>query len=218
MDADRLSDKVFAGYGRASKRVGPSVEIYRPQSAFNPLAQGNRVGEINAAFTVHGSRNFNFESPSDHNKPLFHVLADARELQVGDYLRDPFHRVGIFFIASITPAMPPLGVNCNLTVDITKPGQAQPIGLSSYSGSTAGNAVAVMTGWPASVLRRTVLREQYLPQDAGVASFQILMPAFGDIIIRPGMHVSDNLGSRYTITMAEIQDLGWRLEAQRAQT
>lgn len=218
MDADRLSAKVFAGYGRAAKRVGQNVEIYRPLSAHSPLDEENFAGWINAAFTIHGSKNFNFEAPSDYDKPLYHILADASQLQVGDYLRDPEHRVGTFFVASITPAMPPLGVSCNLTISIAKPGPSQPLGLGGYSGATASNETVLMTDWPASVIRRQVQREQYLPQDAGVGSFQILMPAFEGVTILPGMVASDNYGSRYTIMLAERQDLGWRMEAQRAQT
>lgn len=218
MDADRLSTKVFAGYGRAAKRVGQLVQIYRPRSAREALSEANLAGEINAAFTVHNSRNFNFEMPSDYDKPLYHILANASLLRVGDYLRDPEHRVGTFFIASITPAMPPLGVSCNLIISIKKPGPAPAVGLSGYSGTTTANEEPILTSWPASVIRRQVMREQYLPQDVGVGSFQILIPAFENIVIRPGMLVSDNYGSRYAISMAERQDLGWRLEAQRAQT
>lgn len=228
MDATRLSTKVFAGYGKAAKRVGAIHDVYRPTSTGVAIVAANKIASVNAAFTIHKSENFNFEQVSDYDGPLFHMLADPRTLQVGDYLNNPANPFGPFFIASITPAMPPLAVNCNRSITVFAPGPVNDIGVNGYGGSvgqTAGNIAmgadndtALLSNWPASLLKHRVLREQYLPQDAGVATFLVLLPAYPGVVIRPGTILIDDLDNRFTVMVAEKQDFGWRLEAQQATT
>lgn len=217
MDAARLSQKVFAEYGKAARRVGALHDVYRPASSGAVIAPANKIATLNAAFTIHGPSNFDFTRPSDYDKPLFHLLGDPSSLRVGDYLNDPAHPFGPFFVALITPAMPPLAVNCNRVVSFLSPGPACPApGVSGYGGTVgaagSSNETPLLTSWPASLLRRRVTTTQYLPQDAGQATFETLIPAYGAVALKQGVVMTDDLGARYVVQMAEKQDLGWRLE------
>lgn len=226
MDGTLLQTKVYGGFAKAAERVGLDYAVYRPSSASNPIAAGNQIATIKAQFTIHSSTNFSFIKPSDFNAPLYHALVDPTSLQVGDYLIGP---QGTFFIASLTPSMPPLAVDCNRVVTAWLPGPMAGAGLSGYGGTvanTAGsvasgadNETAVMVEWPASVLLRSrATRDSYLPADTGSGMFRAMMPAWAGVTLRTTSIFSDDLGNRYVANVAELQDLGWRMDLQQVVT
>lgn len=222
MDGARLSRKVFAGYGKAASRVGVSFDVYRPQTAFEPLNLNNRLRAQFAAFTIHGAQNFTFTKPSDHDNALFHGLFDPTDVRAGDYFVDPAGAQGPFFVAGITPAMPPLCVGCNRTVSAFVLSVTPPIGLSSYSptppATTEDAETALMINWPASLLKRGTLNTNYLPSDVGAGKSQLLMPAVDGVDLRTGMVIVDDLKNRFVIIQAELQSYGWRANVQQVVT
>lgn len=222
MDGARLTRKVFAGYGKAAKRVGVAFDHYRPQEPLDPLNRNYRIGRLNAAFTIHGAKNFSFEKPSDYNNPLYHGLFDPTNVRAGDYLVNPADAQATFFVAKITPAMPPLCVGCNRVVSFFEIGVAPPLGLSAYSPTpvpqTEDAETAVLLNWPVSLLKSGSAWDQYLPSDTGSGTFRMLCPQFDDIVLRPAMIVADDLGVRYAIEAAELQDMGWRLNLLQMKT
>lgn len=220
MDGALLQTKVYAGFAKAAQRVGLTYDIYRPTSANNPISVGNKILTLPAAFAVHGPANFNFTVPSDYQKPLFHALVDAAQIRVGDYLNNPANTFGPFFIAAMEPFKPVLAVQTNRTLTFYTPGvQGAPIGASGYGGTTAANETAFMTAWPASVLLGARgVRDQVLPEDAGYGSWRILVPAWTGAVIRSGTVIRDDIANRYIVQSAELQDFGWRIDAQQAVT
>ncbi len=218
MDGATLQAKVYAGYARAALRVGLPYDLYRPTGPNNPTG-GAKLATLSAAFTVHGQANFQFGAPSDYQKPLFHALLDGTQVQIGDYLVSETNVQGAFFIASKDAGVPILAVQCNRVLTAWTPGPALAIGANGYSGTNQGNETAIMIAWPASVLLGARgVREQKLPEDAGYGSWRILMPAWAGVTLRPGTILTDDLGNRMIIQSAELQDLGWRIDAQQAVT
>lgn len=219
MDGATLQAKVFAGYAKAAQRVGLPFNLYRPTSASNPIAAGTLLQSVNAAFTVHSGKNFEFGQVSDYDRPLFHALLDPTLVKVGDYLQSTAAEPtqGPFFIVQITPSMPVLACACNRTVTVATPGPAHTAGVSGYGGTTRGNETPILTAWPASLLQRRVTStREKLPIDGGQPLFRLLLPAFPGTSIRLGNIVTDDLGNRYVVSMVEKQDLGWRCDVQSA--
>jgi hypothetical protein len=218
MDGLTLQSKVYAGYAKAALRIGLPYDIYRPMTWDNPLADGP-VATVPAAFTVHGPSNFQFGTPADYQKPLFHALLDGAQVQVGDYLVSETNPQGPFFIAAKDAGVPVLAVQCNRTLTAWAPGPVLSVGANGYSGTTQANETAFMTGWPASVLLGARGdRDQQLPEDAGYGSWRILMPHWPGAVIRAGTILTDDINNRMIVQSAELQDLGWRIDATQAVT
>ncbi len=222
MDGALLQSKVYGGFAKAAKRIGLPFDVYRPASASNPLAGGNKIATIPAAFTVHSSSNFNFEKPSDFKGPLFHALLDGTQVHRGDFLNDPATVFGPFYIASMDPIVPILAVQTNRVVTVYRPaGSAKPIGVSGYGGTIAStgdaNEVALMTAWPASVLEGARgVGAGVLPADTGVGMWRVLMPYWTGVQITPGSIIIDDAGKRMIVRQAELSDLGWNIQAVQA--
>jgi hypothetical protein len=218
MDGARLQAKVYAGYAKAAQRIGLPYGLFRPISASNPIGV-TPIAILNASFTVHGPGNFDFSKPSDHKQPLFHALLDGSQVLVGDYLVSETNPQGPFFIASKDAGVPILAVQCNRTISAFNPGPALSIGANPYSGTTLANETAILTNWPASVLLGSRgVRDQNLPEDAGYGSWRVLMPAWPGVVIRPGTILNDDLNNRMIVVSAELQDLGWRIDATQVIT
>ena len=226
MDGVLLQSKVYGGYAKAALRVGLDFDLYRPTSATNPLAIGNKLLTLKAAFTVHSGSDFNFSKPSDYKGPMFHALLDGTQVKVGDYLKSSVSPDGPFFIIGADPIVPILAVQSNRTVSVFKPDDAagsgsRPIGVSGYGGTIAttanANEYAVMTGWPASVLEGSRgMTGGALPIDAEMPLWRILMPAWAGVLINPGYVIQDDANKRMIVKQAELSNLGWNIQAVQA--
>ena len=218
MNGATLQAKVYAGYAKAALRIGLPYDLYRPTSANNPIG-GTKLAVLSAAFTVHGPANFQFGVPSDYQKPLFHALLDGSQVQIGDYLVSETNVQGPFFVASKDAGVPILAVQCNRTLSAWTPGPSLVVGANGYSGTNQANETAIMPSWPASVLLGSrAVRDHQLPEDAGYGSWRILMPSWPGVTLRAGTILTDDLGNRMIVQSAELQDLGWRIDAQQAVT
>lgn len=214
---------MYSGYAKSARRVGIPYDIYRPSSVANPLAAGNKLGTIKAAFAVHSSGNFNFAKPSDYKGPMFHALLDGAQVQVGDYLNDPATVFGPFFIASMNPIVPILAVQTTRVITIFRPDgvASKVIGVSGYGGTVAStanaNETAIMTAWPASVLEGSRgTNAGLLPGDIGVGIWRVLLPARPGVLVLPGYLITDDAQNRMVVRQAELTDLGWNIQAVQA--
>ena len=223
MDGVLLQSKIYMGYAKSAQRVGLPFDVYRPTSAANPQAIGNKIKTLQAAFTVHSSGNFNFGKPSDFKGPLFHALVDGAQIQRGDYLNDPTTVFGPFYIASMDPSVPILAVQTNRIVTVYRPDglASKPIGVSGYGGTVAStanaNETAVMTAWPASVLEGARgIGSGELPSDNGVGVWRVFLPSWSGVLISPGFIIIDDVGKRMIVRQAELSDLGWNIQTVQA--
>ena len=214
MDGAKGQGLVYKGYAQVAKRLGNPFTLYRPTSADMSAAAivaTNFLASLNA-------EDMTYRRPNKYGKPTWYAVMDGRQTQVGDYL---IGDTGKFFVAAQQPLLPILVVECNRTVNITRPQvQTQYGAVTDYEGTTAANETPLMTGWPASVLQGTKGEKGgvALPGDTRDAWWAILLPFVPGVILRSGDLIADELGRRYIISSAELSDLGWRLTCQQGQT
>ena len=71
MDGALLQQKIYGGYAKSALRVGLPFDVYRPSGSVNPLAIGNKIATVRAAFTVHSASQFSFDRPGLTDKSFF---------------------------------------------------------------------------------------------------------------------------------------------------
>lgn len=211
MDGTKLQAKIYKGYGQAAKRIGFDYQQFRATSASNPL-QSTALQTLPASFTT----NFSYSAPNKYGQATWLGLFDARTFTPGDFL---VGRQGTFFVAAMQDTLPIYCVQTNRVVSVTHVVQDQSVGLGAYSGGTKAAEVALMTGWPASILQGTKGEgnETKLPLDVRTPWWAILMTAYPGIILRTSDIIRDELGRKYIISSAELTDMGWRCTAMQAQ-
>lgn len=215
MDAATLQSRIYSGYAKAASRVGFSADQYRPTSASNPIAAGNKLRSLPASFNA---EDMAYGKPNKYGKATWYGLFDGSLTQVGDYLVNT--QDGTFFIAAQQTALPILLVNCNRTINVLRPQQQTGVGAVGYGGNTDATETALMTAWPASVLQGTKGEkgDVSLPGDVRNPWWAILLPHYAGVTLRSADIVTDDLARRYVISSAELTDLGWRLTAMQVQT
>lgn len=215
MDAATLQARIYSGYAKAAKRIGYTTAHYRPSSASNPIAAGNKLTDLFASFNA---EDMGYRKANKYGHPTWFGLFDGSLTQVGDYLTNA--QDGTFFIAAQQTALPILLVSCNRTIDVMRPQQQAGVGALGYGGNTAATESPLMTGWPAAVLQgpKGEKNEVGLPGDVKTPWWSILLPSFPGVVLRSGDIVADDLQRRYVIGSAELTDLGWRLSTMQAQT
>jgi hypothetical protein len=115
MDGTKLQSKIYGGYGKAASRVGFDVEVYRSSSMVSPIAPANMVIEaLSASFTT----NMNYDAFYKPGKGTMMMLADATNLQVGDWLvRDG----KVHYLADLQDILPIPVIKCNRMISIYRP-------------------------------------------------------------------------------------------------
>lgn len=226
MTGAAFNARVAAVYRKATQRYAVSFNHYRPTTtASSPIVSGTLLGLRLAQFTMRGNSNVDFTKQDEHKSQLFTALIDPVGVLRGDYFVHT--TLGTFFIADIAEPMPALAVQCNRTVTVFDQGpQNAQVGVSGYGGTVAAtnantvagtaNENAVLSSWPASVLISGQTREKNLPSDAGSGVWRVLLPPTPQAVrIRPGSVITDDLNNRFTVMQAELQDMGWRINAQQ---
>ncbi|MDF7789585.1 hypothetical protein CG435_10800 [Pantoea ananatis] len=212
MDAAKLRDKVYVGYGKAAKRIGYNAQQYRAVSAFSPLSTA-ALQTLPASFTT----NFTYSAPNKYGQATWLGVFDGRTFLPGDFLVSP--EDGTFFVAAMQTTLPIYCVQTNRIISVLRTQQQSGSGgVQGYGGTTAANEVALMSGWPASILQGTKGEKSpvSLPADAKTPWYVILFPSFTGIILRTSDIITDDIGRRYVISSAELTDMGWRITAMQA--
>jgi hypothetical protein len=209
MNGPELQAKLYAGYVKAALRLGTPYLQYRPTGPANPIASGNLVQSLTAAFDP--APGFEFHHPALFGKPVWYALLDGTQTVVGDYL---VGSAGTYFIAAMQPLLPIAAVLCNRVLTINRPAGNAGVGAQPYGGVIAGSEAAELTAWPASVLTKSrgEMGDTRLPGDVKLPWSEILLP-YGGIELRFGDVILDDNAVRYTVSATERTDLGWRLLA-----
>ena len=214
MNGRKLQDRLYLGMGLSAKHVGHSADAFRPSSRDKPLARANRFLRLPAAFVpAQGKEN----RASTYGDPLWHGIFDASYTRVGDYLVTPS---GTFFVVSQDPLLPVLCVKANSTISVLRPNVQSNAASNGYGGYVAGRSLALMTEWPASLLRdsKSGPSAAGLPTDQAVPYWTVLVPAVPGVLLSTGDIITDDLGRTAMIAVPEITTLGWRISAKMATT
>ena len=209
MNAAKIEAKIQRGNGKAAKVLGVVCDQYRPVNSGPPIVDTNLLGIVMARF----DQDFQFSArkPNLYAHPVWGVLVDRTLLAVGDYL---VGQEGTFFLIARQSLTPTAGVSCNRVISISRPTAPTP-GPNAYGGVV--NNTPIVTSWPASVLQGTKGErgDLNLPGDVRMPWVSILIPAVPGVQIRFGDIVTDDQADalRYTVSGAELTDLGYRITA-----
>lgn len=214
MDGATLQQRVYYGYAQAATRIGLAFSQYRPTTPTDALAQRNLLRTMPASFNA---QDMAYGKPNGYNKPTWYCLADGRLLAVGDYLSG---NGSTYFIAAMQPLLPILAVECNRTVTVYRPQQQTGVGVAGYGGNTADTQVAIVTGYPASLLlgAKAETGAAKLPGDGRSVAQSLLLPPIAGVQIENNDIVVDDMANRYIVFAAELTDLGWRCTVMESES
>lgn len=212
-----IPDLIRRGLGLAARGAGDWCDLYRARSADTPVAAANRIMRLPAAFVNTG----NPAAPVGYGDATWRGIFDAAYTQPGDYLDG---RDGMFFVASQPRLGPILCVRTTRVLTLSRPVAPLNAGLDRYGGVRAAETEVLLNGWPASVLARSRDGGRgALPADApglpgGAGGWEVLLPAFPGVLLRPGDLARDEIGRSAVVSGAELTALGWRLFLRQAGT
>jgi len=206
MNQAALQQKVYDGYAKAALRIGKVAAQYRPSGPF--FTMGAPLASLLVAFTT----NMGFTKFNAYAHPVWTSLHDGSLTTPGDYL---VTEDGTWFIAAQQSLLPILAVSCNRVASMFRVSQENGVGVIGYAGDTGASEVAIMTGWPCSILQGTKGEKNpaQLPGDERTPWWILLLPESAGTILRNADIIQDDLGRRYVISSPELTDLGWRLTA-----
>lgn len=218
VDVVAIERHVQHGNGIAAVKLGPLYAFVRPS---NPLAPIPGAYAYLSAFLTTDDKSASTKA-NTYGKPLWYGRFDRTTTLPGDYM---IGQAGTFFIAAQQSLLTTLLVECNrvITVRTTTASVAGAAGFGAqpYADNTERfNGVIAMAGWPASILAGTKGKsnESQLPGDVRTPWVAVLVPAYPGVTIRTGDQLTDDLARTFTISSAELTDLGWRLTAEYAGT
>jgi hypothetical protein len=203
---------IYRKQAKGSAKAGLPYDVFRATGPMNPMA-GPPIANLPALFGA----NPTFTKFNSYPSAIWYAYLDGTQTQPGDIL------VGeqTFFIAAQQHITPIMAVEAPRVVDIHLPYQATGGGfVPVYGGNTLALETATMTAWPASILQGTKGENTGtgLPDDIRDPWWQILMPSWPGVLLKSSHIIVDDLGRRFTVSSAELTDLGWRITAMLAQT
>ena len=219
MNGNQIQAKVYAGYAKAASVIGVSYNLFRPISPVAPF--GNQVSTLLAA--LDSTSSYKFKEPNSYGDPTWFALISDATTQTGDYLQNAS---GTYFIAGKQFLLPVILVDCNRLVRVTREAALSAVGALPYSGlnqaadtDILGTKGVPTSYWPCSILLGGRFdKAGTLPADVRNEGWKVLLPPSVPVVIKPGDILTDDLGKRYTVTGAELTDLGFRMTAQEAHT
>lgn len=187
----RIQANVWKGYAKAARRLGAEYRFYRPGPPDTDL--GLRLASVNP-------EDMTYSRPDRPGKPGCYVLTDGTGLRPGDYFSGPD---GTYFIASLSPLLPILAVQCNATVRVTRPQGATDTGAQGYGGRAA--ETLVLAAAPASIQpdRQGKAPLSGLPAEAqSQPTWKVLLKLPKGLIQKRDV-LTDELGVRYQAVYAD---------------
>lgn len=211
-----IAERVQFGYAKAGSKLGLPHSLYRPVGAGPALAAQNLLNP-NVPFIASATPDAAFKRPSGWTTPELYALVDPRLLQSGDYLSGP---TGVWFVGSCDGVAIPLVVQCNYTVDISRPA-GMTAGLNqAYGGRIDATDSPLVTGWPASLLSggHSEAGRAMVPGDPKRFAGAICkLPRVPGVTFASGDRIVVEGGDTWVIAGAFLLDLGWRLELAGAE-
>lgn len=226
MNGAQINQKVLYGYAKAAEHLGTPFLLYRSATPINPISSGNLIGTILANVNV----SWDYMKNNVYGNAIFNILVDCQfandpnSAQDNDYLvgtSDPSTglptNLHTYFIQAIDVDLPIKAVECNHTISIIRPAQSTGAGNLGYVGYTPSTSTTIMSNMPASVLigGRGGNAKTKLPTDTRNPTWQVLLPNLGNVNIKVGDIIIDEVNQNYVVMDNEETELGWRLRAEQ---
>lgn len=213
MDGPTIQARVYAGYAKAANIIGLLHSLYRPISQTAPLA--NLVSTLKVA--IDSSSSYSFKEPNEYGDPTWFALINDATTQAGDYI---VGSEGTYFVAGKQFLLPIILIECNRVVSIMRITPPSVVGAVAYSGENMAAQVAVIAGWPASILLggRGESSGTGVPSAGKNSGWKILLPPSVTTQIVASDVIVDDQARRFVVQAAEFTDLGWRIQAVEEHT
>lgn len=207
MESDRFQNMMSRGLGNAARAMGDSYDVFRPRSAFSPLASENRIMQMPVSVSSGAA---GLRMPRGFERAI-KASFDAVSSHVGDYLRGPR---GVLFVAALPVLRQPVCVLTNASVDVLRASGSMAPGLNGYGGVTEPSLTVVLGDWPVQfVSAGRGGRSGALPTDGGQTSWSVVMPRT-PVPMRASDLLQDSAGRRYVIQAVEETEMGWWLSVR----
>lgn len=208
MDAAKLQERLYKGYGQMAKRVGQLYDVYRSPDGMDPLASGNLIASLHMAIAT---RTRPFEVPAQFKDAVWMVFIDGRELQPRDFLAGPY---GTWYIADMQPELPIQAVRCNHTVSIGRPEFAVDDGALEQSLIPIASALPVFT----QLKRVDIKQPAFGSSTAGqaITHWTAFIPMAQGAIKQHDL-VTDDEGVKYELDAPDFTNMGYVTSIRLAQ-
>lgn len=217
MFGDKINEKIRFGYARAAQKLGRQTALYRSSSAIDPLNEDNFIGYLPMVV----SQDFTWMKANRPGNAYWLLFIDGRQstyplsAQEMDYLVDADNT---YFVLSKEYQLPMQAVQCNAMVQVIRPDQSTEAGVQAYSAFTPDSSLLKMDKVPCSILMKAAGEKppSKLPTDTREPSWVVLMPHLGEIILKTGDVIIDDLERQFVISVVEVTEFGFRLTALQA--
>jgi hypothetical protein len=211
MNGAALQDLIARGMGTAARAIGVVCNAYRPSSAADPLASGNRFLQFSAAFNA---RDPSFAAAGLPANVVWYGVFDSAYLLPGDYLVEQVSGQ-TWFVAALQNLLPATCVLTNRVLSVTRPATYAVAGVNAYGGGSV--PTSVISGFPANLLHGgSGHNASVIPADPRLADAVALLPTIANTVFARGDAITDDLGRNFMVGQAELNDLGWRLDLRQA--
>jgi hypothetical protein len=201
MDAARIQQLIYAGYGKAAIRIGPPHNVYRPQSFIDPIQDANLVTTITASFNINGS----YKGQTKSNQLYWQIIADASQLQVGDYM------VGTdtYVVLALDSLLPPIALRCTQSLTFFRPSINDQPGVQPYPNPEMGTAYAVNIPGALGIKKETGRPSADLPTDNALRAFYSAFFYLPDGTVETRDQITDENGDNYQVVSAQSGLFGY---------
>lgn len=225
MNGVQIFQKILYGYAKAAQHLGAPFQLYRSATPLTPIQSGNLIGTILADTNT----SWEYMKANFYGNAVWNLLVDAQHssgtiaARVGDYLVGvtdgsslPFDN-STYFVQVLDFDLPPKAVKCNQVISMIRPTAPVGPGNQGYASYTPATATPIMTSMPAAVLidGRGSDAKTKLPTDTRNPSWLVLLPNLGNVTVRVGDIIIDNLNQNYVVKDNELTELGWRLRTEQ---
>jgi hypothetical protein len=228
VDFARIQNRIYYGYGKAAIRLGTDHSIYRSSNGVDPISSGNLLGTQKISIDA----DLKYNKARKSGDMMWYFLPEDGLGQNGSFaLANYDYMVGpdtTYFIADIDPGdrlSPPSCIECNAVASIASVTNSLTPGSNGYQSYQPSSPPSnyYLTNFPCAILQYARgYKEMSLkqPTSSGLPSYQIIVPAFDDVVIKIGDILTDTTGRRMQINSAERvkRASGFRLIAMQLGT
>lgn len=232
-----VQQKIYRGYDIAARHIGMNADVYRSFDSFNPIKPEKIITNLD----VLPSTTWQFMTAKKFGNLQWILMLDGGKVQPFDYIvttskvtdtlnyvypqayfnysflnyseSGPLVPSYIWYIYTMGPLQPIMGMECNRVVSISRPSRNTNNGANSYGGFTPENSIPLFTECPVAILltNREEKNAINLPLDTKWQKAQMFVPNFPNSDLRVGDIIDDDRGVRYAINGLELTEMGWRV-------